>query len=255
MSMKGLGCLDDPEAAFGCWTLQDIHDAGALGMAPKRIDWTSYVLDLVYDQGSTNACVGHATANSIALCRRVHYSQPKFERPSALHIYDLARGKDRIDNGTTLFAAAEASWLTGYLFEHERPWSLQDVFDDKRAQWGQAHIAMTRAGLRHHRVLGSRRPTISSLVAAGYGVAIGMDVGPIFQDLKRDQVYHGEAVRQGGHAMSIVGYDEQCVKLLNSWGRDHSSDGFCYVSWAYIESDKTRSVWAYDQLPDSWRTL
>lgn len=38
--------------------------------------------------------------------------------------------------------------------------------------------------------------------------------------------------RIGGHAMTVVGYDNNCFKIRNSWGKFWGDEGYCYYSYS-----------------------
>jgi len=46
----------------------------------------------------------------------------------------------------------------------------------------------------------------------------------------RKGVVFGEGETQGGHAVTVCGYDEGGVVILNSWGADWGHGGFAYVT-------------------------
>jgi len=244
----GLGYIREHDGIAGTDLLGLRRGSFRLGEYPATCDWRDRVQDCIFDQFLTSSCVGHAMANAITLCQRVAGGDEDAKPPSRLHIYDMARGAQRADIGTTLFAAAETTAKHGYLLEHERPWNPWDI--DTRMSWGQGHLSAARAGLRHHRVLGDRVELIKAIVGNGYGLCVGMDVGPAFQDWKRGQIYDGESMHAGGHAVAVVGYNDKAALMIQSWGRDYADDGFVYVSWRYLcDVLRTRSVWAVDAVP------
>ena len=247
---RGLGYIRESDQIVGCDLMSLTRDSTfRLHEYPATCDWRDKLQDCVFDQALTSSCVGHALANAITLCQRVAGGDHDAKPPSRLHVYDMARGNNRADIGTTLFRAADVTAQFGYLLESERPWNPWDI--DTRVPWGKGHLSAARAGLRHHRVLGDRVEIIKSLVGNGYGVDVGMDIGPAFQDWKRGKIYDGEAQHSGGHAMAVVGYNDAAALVINSWGRDFADDGFAWISWRYIcDVLRTRSVWAIDAVPE-----
>lgn len=64
-----------------------------------------------------------------------------------------------------------------------------------------------------------------------YGVCIaGFNItGEWFKP--RGAVVRGDgSAPQGGHAVTLVGYDRDGVLVLNSWGREYARDGFVYIT-------------------------
>lgn len=242
------GWQDDPEDAIGNDAfLLDKFGAASL----SQIDWRHKLNDIpIADQTPTQSCVGHSMSIAIALCMRAKGTWAP--QPSALHIYDMARGHDRIDAGTTLFSAVDSVARFGWLSEAELPWNPELVSapnDGDRTPWGLAHKAWRRAGMKHHRVLVNVRTSIENALSQGLGVVIGCDVGPEFEDLGPLEIYAGEPVRLGGHAMALVGFDSDCVTVRNSWGEYWCHQGHGRIAWDFIESQKTRSIWVVDSMP------
>lgn len=62
-----------------------------------------------------------------------------------------------------------------------------------------------------------------------YGVClVGMNIDDSWYSPKRG-VISGGGTTLGGHAVTGVGYDEEGVLILNSWGGDWGHEGFAYV--------------------------
>lgn len=83
---------------------------------------------------------------------------------------------------------------------------------------------------------------IKKTIASGAPVAIGMMVGGTFmQDMMGRKVWHptqddyNDIANFGGHAMAIVGYDDNleggAFQLMNSWGDDWGDNGFGWVRY------------------------
>lgn len=64
-----------------------------------------------------------------------------------------------------------------------------------------------------------------------YGVCVaGFNITSEWFDPKGDVIRGERAARQGGHAVTVCGYDETGVLILNSWGADYARNGFVYLS-------------------------
>lgn len=62
-----------------------------------------------------------------------------------------------------------------------------------------------------------------------YGSCIaGFEIDSSWYTPKGGVVYGGGAT-EGGHAVTVAGYDEDGVIVLNSWGADYGHDGFVYI--------------------------
>jgi len=246
--IRRYGCHDDPSHALGNAPNLSGNATLAFGLG-GAVDWRPKLSDIpISDQWTTQSCVGHAMAIAIAL--RIRASGAWAPLPSALDIYDMALGDVRVDAGTTLFAAADAVSRLGWLTEVERPWDASKVATQKdRATWRLAHKAWLRRGMKHRRVVIDVRRAIENALNAGFGVVIGSDVGPEFEDLRPGEVYAGEPIRKGGHALAVVGYNANGVIIRNSWGSSWCDGGYGMLTWDFIESAKTRSIWVIDSMP------
>jgi C1A family cysteine protease len=237
------GCHEDPPNCYGNW--EPVFGAN-LQETPIACDYRSLVSDIpIANQWWTQSCVGHAMALAVTLCMR--HKNSSFELVSALDTYDMALGNERLDVGTTLFSAADALSRYGWLLESECPWDPNKV-PSERTSWTLRQRAWQRRGMKHHRVMVGVAEAIRSALSSDCGVVIGCDVGPEFENLHRDEIYAGEPVRLGGHAMTPVGYDSECLVVRNSWGEDWSENGYGRLAWDFVESGKVRSVWVIDSL-------
>jgi hypothetical protein len=80
-------------------------------------------------------------------------------------------------------------------------------------------------------------------LAEGHPVVFGLYVPDSFFDIGSDGLFEpsederedpiGESA--GGHAMAIVGYDDElhggCFKVVNSWGTTWGDNGYCYIQY------------------------
>lgn len=64
-----------------------------------------------------------------------------------------------------------------------------------------------------------------------YGVCIaGFNITGEWFNPKGGVIRGDKSSSQGGHAVTIVGYDEGGVLILNSWGKAYAHDGFVYIT-------------------------
>lgn len=64
-----------------------------------------------------------------------------------------------------------------------------------------------------------------------YGVCIaGFDITGEWFNPKGGVIRGGKSSSQGGHAVTLVGYDRDGVLVLNSWGKEYARDGFVYLT-------------------------
>ena len=75
---------------------------------------------------------------------------------------------------------------------------------------------------------------IRGQLAASIPVVIGATMYDNFMTLPYGGVWRDTyGIPRGGHAMAVVGYDDnrRAFKVLNSWGRDWSSNGYGWISY------------------------
>jgi hypothetical protein len=90
---------------------------------------------------------------------------------------------------------------------------------------------------------------IKTQLAAGFPVVIGMIVDRAFSSLKGDQIYSTpDGVQAGGHAMVVVGYDDQrsAFKVINSWGTGWGDHGFGWIAYKTFRSQVREGYVAQD---------
>ena len=77
-----------------------------------------------------------------------------------------------------------------------------------------------------------------SYLSKGIPIAFGAKVGATFMYWKGG-VLNSESTYEGGHAMVIVGYDDNkaAFKVINSWGADWCEDGYIWVDYSFMFSN------------------
>lgn len=64
-----------------------------------------------------------------------------------------------------------------------------------------------------------------------YGVCVaGFDITSEWYNPRNGVIRGNKAASQGGHAVTVCGYDEGGVVILNSWGHEYGRNGFVYVT-------------------------
>jgi hypothetical protein len=91
--------------------------------------------------------------------------------------------------------------------------------------------------------------TLKALLAEGQPFAIAVPVYSSFYRLtSTNPVLHrpsDDETFYGGHAMFVVGYDDAVggFKTVNSWGPGWGRDGYCYLSYDFVQYE-TWEAWA-----------
>lgn len=84
---------------------------------------------------------------------------------------------------------------------------------------------------------------LKNLLANDQPIAVGIPVYASFYEVTQsDPVvprHRPDETLYGGHAMLIVGYDDEIggFKTVNSWGADWGRDGYCYLSYDFMKHD------------------
>jgi hypothetical protein len=77
---------------------------------------------------------------------------------------------------------------------------------------------------------------IKAHLNAGFPVLIGANVDEGFIKLPADRIWKTLGQPLGGHAMIVVGYDDdkKAFRLMNSWGTGWCDKGFCWVDYEFF---------------------
>lgn len=218
---------------------------------PKSVDLKEMWGD-VLDQGDLGSCVANAVAGAIRHTRKKN--NLTVYDPSRLFIYFFARRLDGTppteDAGTFIRSGFKAVNKHKVCSERNWPYKISEfsVEPNENAQ----------KAARQHRTfsylsLDGTPEEIKHSLASGYPVVFGTDVYRSFMtktvaqtgivpipDKQKEQ-------RLGGHAMAIVGYDDETkfYHVANSWGADWGIKGFCMIPYDYIhDTDITGDFWS-----------
>jgi len=240
--VRGLGCIPDPHDARGNWD-EPTLSMGVVGAC----DHSSLLDGVILNQGQTSSCVGHGVARAIQL--RLRYLGESAELPNVLHIYAKARTLAGVgvaaDIGTTITAACEAVIEDG--FARESLWPFSPSLVTSKPPWDVAQGAFDQRGMLAHRVTGNCEEAIKAALLAGLGVAIGIDCDESLQHFTGDGIWTGmSGPRLGGHCMAALDYDNEGLRVVNSWGPDWGAGGLGRIAWDYLASEHLRSAWIID---------
>jgi C1A family cysteine protease len=206
----------------------------------------------IYDQGQTGSCTGNAAAGAFDFLQLAElkskvtgseeFDSSKYEPASRLFIYYNERVMNQDtgeDAGATLRDAVKSLLYFGACPESVWP------YDEKKALSLPSHEAYASAKL--HKI--SKYYRFADLIhvkhslAAGFPVIFGIT---IFESFESDTVARTGMVPMpsaqeqclGGHAVMIVGYDDekQHVIVRNSWGISWGDEGYFYLPYEYINN-------------------
>jgi hypothetical protein len=198
----------------------------------------------IKDQGRRGTCVacaataGHEMlrAEGIDLCTEfLHWGSKRRD------------GLPEVSEGTTLSA------VTDVLMEIGQPPETTWPYDEKRDQWAPNYRppAAACAAAPKRRLSGveelpptsvALRDTLNRESAVLLGIRLHQtwfDVSPT----GRIAIPSTGAHDFGGHAVLVVGFDEDALIIQNSWGADWGERGFGYLPDAYVDAHGV-AAWA-----------
>lgn len=213
---------------------------------PMRVDLSEKGVLPIRDQGMVGSCVAFAVAAAIEYAMRKRPNDPKVSdflekdrvfAPSRLFIYYGAReilGTIDEDSGSMIRDACKVVYNLGA--PRESGWKyVEGRFKERppKAQYASA---------RFHKITSYRSVpvdvhSIKSALAEGLPVVFGVAVFNSFFSRSDGTVPMPSPSEGmlGGHAMLIVGYDDntQRFKFLNSWGADWGTGGYGTIPYNY----------------------
>ena len=223
-----------------------------VSLLPKKVDLRE-LAGYIENQSSTNSC----TANAIASAQEIMLqSRNRFVDISRLFIYYNARApiaeifkKNLEDTGSNIRFAIGETTKRGAATESIWPFEISRV-NQKPSDEAYAD-ALTRKTKRYES-LGRSQPGVypkrfveeaKVALAAGYPIIFGMDITNNFFGISSldpkaytDIARRGSLEYAGGHAMLIVGYDDenQCFLIENSWGPGWGDAGYCQLEYSVV---------------------
>ncbi|TGN14602.1 C1 family peptidase [Leptospira ilyithenensis] len=216
---------------------------------PSKADLSSK-MPPVGSQGQQNSCVAWATGYAIKSYLATGGKSSKYDPPfkggkgdnvfSPAFIYNQQNGGK--DAGLYYYKTLEFLQANGVV-----PWSSMPYSDkDYRTQPNEsAKKEALNYKIRSFSRLNFKNPDeIKRVLAGGNVVLFGIIIDDGFYKLKGSEVYDSNSGQSyGGHAMTIVGYDDSktsksgkkgAFKIQNSWGEDWGDKGFGWISYAML---------------------
>ena len=240
-----LNCLPSKKTEYD-WRPAAARAAGVMAAAaapPAKVDlraaWWA-----IGDQGQTGSCVGWASADSVL---RWHFVKAghisKTESLSVRFAWMAAKETDEFTtapttfieaDGTSLKAALDIARKYGAVKDKVLPFGSATLFPGEVDEF---YAMAANLKIASYFNLGINLPTWRRWLAAN---------GPILTRLTCDDTWmnakatngvlatYNPATANGGHAVALVGYDQNGFIVRNSWGTSSWGDkGFAYASNAY----------------------
>lgn len=226
------------------------RDFNSFDELPKSIDLSS-MMPPVGNQGRQNSCVAWATGYAIKSYLLKNKGQaPEYDPPfaggkgnfvfSPAFIYNQQNGGE--DKGLYYYKTMEFLKSNGAAPWSSMPYSDKDYLTQPSASSKKEAL---KYKIKAFSRLNFKNPDEIKRVLAGKNVVmVGMIIDDAFYKLKGSTIYDENGGQSyGGHAMTIVGYDDQkksksgkkgAFKLQNSWGTNWGDKGFGWVSYSML---------------------
>lgn len=177
---------------------------------PEEYSFVNY-LSPITDQGSTNMCVTHALACFLNWVTDMKLKTSKKDNKIDLNQIYSAREDKKNDNGMSIKEALSLARNHG--------------------------IKSASGTIKIHdfAMIGSMQIMKQAILCNG-PVLIAL---PVY-DSSRNDFWNG-AELEGGHCVSVVGYDKDGFIIRNSWGRSYGRNG--YWTLPYSDFTKIKEIW------------
>lgn len=255
----GFGWIpDEPDSRDAVYAASNLF--ATYETAPSSFDARHLVAE-VLDQNPLPSCVAQAVNGAIRCVQWHHDGGDAPELTSRFWTWYYARlqhGAHRQVSGTYIRLAIKALNSLGRPPEHVWPHILTDLKEDrpvcvqKPPPVVSAHAYDNRK-VSYHRILETSQSRIAAIkrcVSEYKPVVFGTMVTWGFTDLRGPTRAYPKPspsdVVAGGHAMYIIGYDDEGVTIVNSWGKGWGDGGYAHLSWDYIAWYETQDLWAID---------
>lgn len=226
------------------------RDFNSFEELPKSIDLSS-MMPPVGNQGRQNSCVAWATGYAIKSYLLKNKGQaPDYDPPfaggkgnfvfSPAFIYNQQNGGE--DKGLYYYKTMEFLKSNGAAPWSSMPYSDKDYLTQPSPSSKKEAL---KYKIKSFSRLNFKNPDEIKRVLAGKNVVmVGMIIDDAFYKLKGSAIYDENGGQSyGGHAMTIVGYDDNkksksgkkgAFKLQNSWGTNWGDKGFGWVSYSML---------------------
>ncbi|HEV2262573.1 MAG TPA: C1 family peptidase [Candidatus Rubrimentiphilum sp.] len=207
----------------------------------------------VGNQGSENSCVGWASGYAIQsylVAQKQKWALGGGTGPNGIntsHVFSPAYIYNQInggkDNGSifsTAFSLLEKQGVA--------PWSFFPYVAGQFLKQPPASAVAAAAPytIKTYYSIPTTNAGITqakTYLTQGYPIFWGTELDNIFEAGKFTILSGPFGTDEGGHAMTIVGYDDsmQAFKVMNSWGTNWENSGFFWVSYSWVLNNPVMS--------------
>jgi C1A family cysteine protease len=194
----------------------------------------------IYDQGILGSCTAQALA---FLCQ---FNLAKFKHqdqsiPSRLFIYFNERVLEKSvgeDSGAQIRSGIKTLKKEGFCSENSWPY---DITRFKNKPHSKCYDEALTNQIEQYSRVGQTLGELKTAIASGFPITFGFTVYDHFEssEVAKTGVLNYPQQNehaQGGHAVSIVGYDDSTQRFLvrNSWGNDWGNRGYFTMPYSYV---------------------
>lgn len=213
----------------------------AIGPLPSSVDLRP-VSPPIYNQGRVGLCFAHAGCRCFDM--EFYRHTQKFETPSRLFLGIVTRNDEGTlnqDAGATMRGTCKAMVKYGIPPESSMPYETSKMFQMPPQQLiVEAEKYQTTS---YYSIPAGNIDMVKQAVAGGFAVMFGAAIYASFESQeisKTGMVSMPKANEQslGGHALTVVGYDEakQAFLVANSWGEEWGLAGYCWMPYDYFSA-------------------
>ena len=217
---------------------------------PSQIDLRGQWGDIL-DQGSLGSCVSHSVVYQLRYL--IKKSTGKTPLMSRLFIYYNGRVVQNFpinqDTGLTMRGGFQS--VTAYGAADESLWPYSVSRFATKAPDSVYNVAKGNKTLAYYSVAQNLNE-IKKCLKDGYAVSFGIALYDSFMSSSVAQTGQvpvpnkNSERRVGGHAMTIVGYNDSTQRFIvaNQWSRGWGDNGYCYIPYSMLlDSDTTGDLW------------
>lgn len=184
-------------------------------------------------QGAQSSCVGWA----LGYAARSYYARRQTESEGVLpepfspsFIYNQTK-EGGCNSGSSISSGLKLLETIGVIGISEFPYEPQDC--SRQPTPAQLAMAMNHRIKSWARVDTDQIDALKAEIYQGNPVVVGVWVTPSFYQIKKDVYSDISEDNSGGHALVVVGYDDQrrAFKVFNSWGENWGERGLGWISY------------------------
>lgn len=209
---------------------------------PKTVDLRSYCSP-VDDQGNLGSCTGNAIAGVIECLDRKTGKNLDVSRLFIYYEERVLEGSVNYDSGAYIRDGIKVVNKKGAPLESIWPYNI-NKFATRPNQAAYTDALKRTAGTYEKC---TNLAAIKNALARGFPVVVGFDVYDSFYSIGSNGIMPYPNVNRetllGGHAVAIVGYNDNTNRLIvrNSWGTSWADRGYFYMPYQVIQNTSMSS--------------